>query len=260
MRSIAWPRARRKLRLLRPLERKKGPGEPDSAYGATYSIPVVIKVRRILLVALLPVLAVVPANGASLDGIEATLLHGAPAIRPAALRAALTAWNDLQSRGEISRPLLTVMDYGLPSTAKRMWVFDLASGKVLYHELVAHGRNSGEDATQSFSNEAGSLMTSLGAFVTGETYTGRNGYSLRLRGMEPGVNDRAEERAIVVHGAPYVSEEVALKLGRLGRSYGCPAVRPAIARSLIDELKDRTLLYAWHPSMEAAPATLLATR
>ena len=104
-------------------------------------------------------------------------------------------------------------------------------------------------------------MTSLGAFVTGTTYDGRNGYSLRLRGMEPGVNDRAEARTIVLHGAPYVSEEVAHKLGRLGRSWGCPAVRPEIARSLIDEIKDRTLLYAWHPSMDivAAPAGALPT-
>jgi hypothetical protein len=101
--------------------------------------------------------------------------------------------------------------------------------------------------------------------VTGTTYNGRNGYSLRLRGMEPGVNDRAEARTIVVHGAPYVREEVAHTLGRLGRSYGCPAVRPEIARALIDEVKDRTLLYAWHPSIDkaavsagAAPTTMAA--
>jgi len=234
------------------------------------------KARRIVLMTTLPLLAVVPPTRAApivahvgapavqaplpppdtspaRIVIEAALLHAAPEIRPAALQAALAAWHDLKSRGEVSRPLLTVIDYGLPSTTKRMWVFDLASYRLLFHELVAHGRNSGEDLAQSFSNEAGSLMTSLGAFVTGAAYTGRNGYSLRLRGMEPGVNDRAEARAIVVHGAPYVCDEVAHDLGRLGRSYGCPAVRPAIARSLIDELKDRTLLYAWHPSMRESP-------
>jgi hypothetical protein len=238
------------------------------------------KARRIVLMTALPLLAAVPSTfgaptaallgvpaarkflplsvtSASPTAIETALLHAAPTIRPAALRAALAAWDDLKSRGEVCRPLLTVIDYGLPSTTKRMWVFDLASSRLLFHELVAHGRNSGEDLAQSFSNEAGSLMTSLGAFVTGATYTGRNGYSLRLLGMEPGVNDRAEARAIVVHGAPYVGEEVAHGLGRLGRSYGCPAVRPAIARALIDELKDRTLLYAWHPSMdEAVPSTI----
>ena len=138
----------------------------------------------------------------------------------------------------------------MPSTTKRMWVFDLAARPLLFHEWVAHGRNTGEDLAKSFSNEEGSRMSSLGAFVTGTTYNGRNGYSLRLRGVEAGVNDRAEARAIVVHGAPYVCEEIAHKLGRLGRSNGCPAVRPAIARTLIDEVKDRTLLYAWHPSMD----------
>ena len=185
--------------------------------------------------------------------IEKDLLQAAPTIRPEALHAALSAFDALESRGEISRPILTVIDYGLSSMTKRMWVFDLASRQLLFHELVAHGRNSGEDMTESFSNQEGSLMTSLGAFLTGTTYNGRNGYSLRLRGMDPGVNDQAEARTIVVHGAPYVHDEVAQKLGRLGRSHGCPAVRPEIARTLIDEVKDRTLLYAWHPSMSRAP-------
>ena len=227
------------------------------------------KARRIVLMTTIPLLTAVPPTlgapsapaapsarlaSASPIAIETELLRCAPTIRPAALRAALAAWDELRSRGEVSRPLLTVIDYSLPSTTKRMWVFNLASRRVLFHELVAHGRNSGEDVAQWFSNEAGTLMTSLGAFVTGATYTGRNGYSLRLRGMEPGVNDRAEARAIVVHGAPYVGEEVAKQHGRLGRSYGCPAVRLAIARSLIDELKDRTLLYAWHPSMSEGTA------
>jgi hypothetical protein len=220
--------------------------------------------RRIMLVTTLAWLAGAPvpvsASSSVTDAIstEANLLHAAPEIRTEALRAALAAWNELNSRGEIDRPLLTVIDYGLPSTAKRMWVFDLASCRLLFHELVAHGRNSGEDMAQTFSNQTGSLMTSLGAFVTGEAYTGRNGYSMRLRGMEPGINDRAEERAIVVHGAPYVGDEITHSLGRLGRSYGCPAVRPAIAKTLIEKLKDHTLLYAWHPSMvgTTSPAQL----
>jgi hypothetical protein len=132
-----------------------------------------------------------------------------------------------------------------------MWVFDLNTGRVVYHELVAHGRNSGEDNAVAFSNDDGSYMSSLGAFLTSRSYDGRNGYSLRLVGTEPNLNDRAEARAIVLHGAPYVDDEVARKLGRLGRSLGCPAVRPAVARPLIDEIKDGTLLYAWHPSLAA---------
>ncbi len=231
----------------------------------------IVKIPRTLLLTTLPLLAAVPParEGAALvrtgspapevslwpsstdpRAIETALLHAAPTMRPEAIRAALSAWGALYFRGEISRPLLTVIDYGLPSTAKRMWVLDLASRRLLFHELVAHGRNSGEDLARSFSNQEGSLKTSLGAFVTGTTYNGKNGYSLRLRGMEPGVNDRAEARTIVVHGAPYVCEEIAHKLGQLGRSYGCPAVRAAIARTQIDEVKDRTLLYAWHPSID----------
>jgi hypothetical protein len=191
----------------------------------------------------------VPDAGAC--DLETALLRAATTLRPEALHAALSSWEVLRSRGEVARSVLTVIDYGEASTAKRMWVFDLASRQLLFNELVAHGRNSGGDVARSFSNQDGSLMTSLGAFVTGATYDGQNGYSLRLRGMDPGINDRAEARAIVVHGAPYVGAEVARSLGRLGRSHGCPALRPAIARTLIDVIKDRTLLYAWHPSMGA---------
>ena len=192
------------------------------------------------------------ASGGSVPSLEGALLATAPTLRPAALRAALSAWNSLRGGGAITGPRLAVIDYGLSSTAKRLWVFDLASRKLLFHELVAHGRNSGEDMAVSFSNEDGSLMTSLGAFLTGTTYTGKNGYSLRLRGMDPGVNDRAEARFIVMHGAPYVSESFARRVGRLGRSHGCPAVRLEIAHALIDRIKDGTLLYAWHPSMHSA--------
>jgi hypothetical protein len=133
-----------------------------------------------------------------------------------------------------------------------MWVFDLAAERVLFHEVVAHGRNSGEDLALSFSNADGSFMSSLGAFVTGGTYDGHNGYSLRLQGTEPELNDRAEARAIVMHGAPYVDEAAAQRRGRLGRSLGCPAVRPEIARALIDTIKDGSVLYAWHPSIAGA--------
>ena len=223
-----------------------------------------------LVIALVGLLARVPAvpvepaaagteSPAPADSLETALLRAAPTLRPEALRAALSAWTALESRGEVSRPLVTVIDYGLPSTTKRMWVFDLASRRLLFHELVAHGRNSGDDLARWFSNEDGSLMSSLGPFVTGTTYTGRHGYSLRLRGMEPGLNDHAESRSIVLHGAPYVCDEVAERLGRLGRSFGCPAVRLEIARQLIDEIKDRTLLFAWHPSLSAQDGASGAT-
>jgi L,D-transpeptidase catalytic domain len=209
------------------------------------------------LVRLLPLLALVGATAlpASVEAqpsvlsLETDLLRATPGLHAEALHAALASWDTLSARGEVHRPVLAVIDYGLPSTEKRMWVLDLSSGQVLFHELVAHGRNSGDNLAQFFSNDGGTYMSSLGAFVTGETYDGRNGYSLRLRGIEPSLNDRAEERAIVMHGAPYVDDGVARSLGRLGRSLGCPAVRPAVARELIDEIKDGSVLYVWHPSL-----------
>jgi len=143
--------------------------------------------------------------------------------------------------------LLTVIDYSKPSTEPRLWVLDLEHGQVLFEERVAHGRGSGENFATSFSNEAGSQQTSLGLFRTADAYDGANGYSLRLDGLEVGFNDRAHERAIVMHGAPYVGEASIELLGRLGRSHGCPALRPAIARTVIDAIKQGSLVFAYYP-------------
>ncbi len=186
----------------------------------------------------------------SMQVLETALKQAAPTVRPEALHAALSTWEALNHRGQVSRSLLTLIDYSLPSTAKRLWVFDLATHQLLFNELVAHGKNSGENMAESFSNEEGSLMTSLGAFLTGTTYMGKNGYSLKLLGMDAGLNDQAEARTIVMHGAPYVSDSFARTTGRLGRSHGCPAVRSEIAHDLIDHIKEQTLLYAWHPSLQ----------
>lgn len=169
------------------------------------------------------------------------------------LDAAFAAYQSAAQRGEVLRDnLLTVIDYTRPSTEPRLWVLDLDAGRVIYRELVAHGKASGDNTTRAFSNAPGSLMSSVGLFLTDVSYVGRNGYSLRLRGLEAGVNDRAYERAIVLHGATYVSQAVAARLGRLGRSWGCPAVRADIARPLIDAIKGGTVLYAYGgPDAEA---------
>lgn len=142
---------------------------------------------------------------------------------------------------------LTVIDYSRPSTDQRLWVFDLATRQLLYEQLVAHGSGSGDNFATMFSNDLESHQSSLGLFLTSDTYVGKNGYSLRLDGLEPGVNDRARDRAIVVHGASYVSAATADALGRLGRSWGCPALDPAIARPLIDRIKGGGLLFAYYP-------------
>jgi len=166
------------------------------------------------------------------------------------LELALRAYGRARIEHRIRHQRLTVIDYSLPSTAKRLWVVDLEKQKVLFHEWVAHGRNSGENEADSFSNALGTHMSSLGLFVTGETYLGGHGYSLRLDGLEAGLNDRARARDIVVHGASYVSPEFAARHGRLGRSWGCPALRPAVARPIIDAIKDGGAVFAYYPNRE----------
>lgn len=163
------------------------------------------------------------------------------------LRAALRAWACGRARGEFESPILTLVDYARPSTERRLWVLDLAEGAVLFHELVAHGRESGLREARRFSNESGSRQSSLGLFRTGQTYLGRHGYSLRLVGLEPGTNHRAEERGIVVHGADYATAAFATRHGRLGRSWGCPALDPSVHRAVIDTIRDGTALFAYHP-------------
>ena len=176
------------------------------------------------------------------------LVKQAPGLRPDVLKLALDAASSAAERGLVQRrELLTVIDYSLPSTQPRLFVFDLAARRLLFRELVAHGKNSGGNRTDFFSNEPGSLATSLGLFVTADTYVGGNGYSLRLKGLEEGVNDRAWDRLIVMHGAPYVSAAAVRMLGRLGRSWGCPAVRKEIARKLIDTLRGGSAVFAYYP-------------
>jgi hypothetical protein len=145
---------------------------------------------------------------------------------------------------------LAVIDYSQPSTERRLWVFDLDQPRLLFDDYVAHGRGSGENLARTFSNKDGSLQSSIGLFRTGETYVGGNGYSLRMDGLEPGVNDNARSRLLVMHGAWYVDPLVALKQGRLGRSYGCPALRPQVAHAVIDTLKQGQLLLAYYPDGE----------
>jgi hypothetical protein len=173
---------------------------------------------------------------------------GARSLDTKVLTLALGAATCARETGAVDNPrLLTVIDYSRPSTEPRLWVLDLDKAKVLFEELVAHGRGSGNNYATQFSNADGSHQSSLGLFRTADTYVGSNGYSLRLDGLEPGVNDRARDRAIVMHGAPYVNESMASTLGRLGRSWGCPALRTAIAKTVIDTIKEGSLVFAYYP-------------
>ena len=182
------------------------------------------------------------------ESLVARLAAAAPAANPQVLSLATRAADCAHRQGLLDGfRHLAVIDYSLPSTQPRLWVFDVAQGRLLFQELVAHGRNTGEQLAERFSNVEGSKMSSLGLFQTAETYYGSNGYSLRLRGLDPGFNDNALARAIVMHGAPYVSEAIAERVGRIGRSWGCPAVRPEVARTVIDTLKGGALIFAYYP-------------
>jgi hypothetical protein len=159
------------------------------------------------------------------------------------LELALNGYAQLQDK--LKKPLLTVIDYSLPSTQKRLWIIDLAQQKILLHTVVAHGRNSGALLAEKFSNRPESYQSSLGFFQTGEAYQGKHGYSLRLDGLEVGINDQARARAIVIHGADYAKETVAATAGRLGRSLGCPAVPPDLSTPLIKLIKEGSLLFIY---------------
>jgi hypothetical protein len=165
------------------------------------------------------------------------------------LQTALSGYELLKEEHTINRQeVITIIDFSLPSNRERLWVLDLVEVKVLYHCLVSHGRNSGEIMAENFSNKPGSYASSPGFYTTGETYFGKHGFSLRLNGIENGINDKALERAIVIHGADYVSPEFIEKNGRLGRSLGCPAIPEELSKEIIETIKDGTCLFVYAPT------------
>lgn len=143
--------------------------------------------------------------------------------------------------------ILTIIDYSASSKEKRMWVIDLAKQKILYHILVAHGKNTGGEFAENFSNTPNTKMSSIGFYVTGNTYFGKHGLSLYLDGMEKGFNDNARTRHIVMHGADYVSNDFIKHYGRLGRSFGCPAISISKYQEVIRELANKTCLFIYFP-------------
>jgi hypothetical protein len=162
--------------------------------------------------------------------------------------AAFQGYEQLKQQGKIENEVLTIIDFSLSSTEERMWVIDMKSQKVILKSLVAHGRNSGVEYATNFSNENESYKSSLGFYITGEVYQGKHGTSLRLDGMEYGINDRARDRAVVIHGADYVSEKLARAQGYIGRSQGCPAVPLEVHKKLIQTIKDKSCIFIYHPS------------
>jgi hypothetical protein len=161
---------------------------------------------------------------------------------------AFEGYTALETQGKIKNNILTIIDFSLSSTKDRMWVIDMVNKKVILQTLVSHGIKSGKEFAKSFSNQNESYKSSLGFYLTGETYIGKHGISLKLDGLEFGLNDKARERAVVIHGAEYVSRKLANKQGYLGRSQGCPAEATAIAPKLIQTIKNKSVLFIYHPT------------
>lgn len=161
---------------------------------------------------------------------------------------AFKGFEALKAKGLVGKDILTLVDFSLSSNAKRLWIINMNTYEVILNTYVAHGKNTGEEYAESFSNADSSNKSSLGFYITGETYKGKHGLSLKLDGQEKGVNDNARRRGIVMHAADYVSESFIKANKRLGRSQGCPAVPAELSAEIIDLIKDKSCLFIYHPS------------
>jgi hypothetical protein len=179
--------------------------------------------------------------------LHARLADAAPDLNPQALERALAAMTCAINHGAEPASRLAVIDFSLASSEQRLWLFDLDEYSLLMRELVAHGQGSGDNYARKFSNIEGSHQSSIGLFRTQESYYGQHGYSLRMDGLEAGINDQARSRAIVIHGADYVDESWVARQGRIGRSHGCPAVPQHAIRTVVDNLKGGQFLFAYYP-------------
>jgi hypothetical protein len=163
-------------------------------------------------------------------------------------KEALKGYYLLKEKGLVQKDILTLVDFSLSSNVKRLWVIDVATNTVLYNSLVAHGRNTGDEFANIFSNSNSSYKSSLGLYTTGEIYNGKHGMSLKLDGLEKGINDNARQRGVVIHSASYVSNSFIKQNKRLGRSQGCPAIPEELLQEIIEIIKDKSCLFIYHPS------------
>ncbi|PJD95205.1 MAG: hypothetical protein CK426_04780 [Legionella sp.] len=175
------------------------------------------------------------------------LSQKAPQLNKNVLKLALTAYKNADKKGAVKKPVLTVIDYSLPSNKQRMWVFDVKRERLLYNTYVAHGKNSGVVAARRFSNTESSKQSSLGTYITKDTYIGHKGYSLNLQGLDRGFNDNAYNRRVVMHGAWYMEPDFIKKTGRAGLSWGCPAIAQTLAKPVINTIKNGSVIFAYFP-------------
>jgi hypothetical protein len=180
--------------------------------------------------------------------LEKYLSLNEPALKPEAFRIGLIGFEALLSRGLIANDsLLTIIDFSLPSSKDRFFVINLFHNEVVYKSLVSHGRNSGDLYANRFSNKIQSRESALGFFITGRCYQGGQGYSLQLQGVDTGYNDHTRVRGIVIHAADYATHEYVTRYGRLGRSFGCPALPPELSRPIINLIKEGSVLFSYYP-------------
>ena len=173
-------------------------------------------------------------------------------------KKAINGFYQLKEQGLVKKDILTIVDFSLSSNTKRLWVIDLDTQTILFNSLVAHGKNTGQEFATSFSNVNESNKSSLGFYATGEIYTGKHGMSLRLDGLEKGLNDNARSRSVVMHGADYVSESFIKNHNRLGRSQGCPAIPVEMTKKIISTIKDKSCLFIYHPSVNSKSRLLVS--
>jgi hypothetical protein len=185
-------------------------------------------------------------GAASMNFIYDSLKLNLKGLSSVAFENAVKGYQYLKTKGKIYNDnVLSIVDFTRPSTEKRLFIIDIKNCKVLFNTYVAHGQNSGREYANQFSNRPESFQSSLGFYVTSDTYIGKNGFSMHLNGQEKGINDEANERAIVMHGAPYVSEDFIRSHGYLGRSWGCPAVPEKLNKSIIEKIKNGSCLFIY---------------
>ncbi|TBW30397.1 murein L,D-transpeptidase catalytic domain family protein [Gramella sp. KN1008] len=177
------------------------------------------------------------------DLYQTFTLNSATMPKLTVFEKAMNGYSKLNEAGKVSNPLLTIIDFDLSSKQKRMWILNMDTQEVIFNTFVAHGKNTGGEFANKFSNKVNSHQSSLGFYVTGETYYGKNGLSLFIDGMEKNFNSNARKRYVVIHGADYAEPEFINRVGRLGRSYGCPAVPNKLAKNLINKIKGRSVVY-----------------
>ena len=189
------------------------------------------------------------ANNITAEIYSSINFENSNTLKPEVFEKAYLGFSNLKNAGKLPKAsnIISIVDFSLSSTQKRLWVIDLEKKVVLFNSLVAHGKNTGEEYAKNFSNTESSYQSSLGFYVTETTYNGSNGYSLKLLGMDPGYNDAALQRAIVMHGADYVSEDFIKSQKRIGRSWGCPAVPKALAAPIINTIKGQNVLFIYYP-------------